>query len=204
MSLGLLGLINNGRQGFNAFQNRQGQPMPGQEAIAQTQAAEQAQASDMINSIVNGQQTSNQFPQQGHANQGYQRNSDPTTFVGPGGVPVDYTPAGYQMDGMVLPERGGVDMNFDPQFGSPFVQPTSFNGGQQQQQQQPNGQMPQQPQDGVLKALPVDDPTGQGSGKFMNLTGSMQDPNAFLRMSQGYTSGGLLGALGMLLTKNQQ
>lgn len=62
-------------------------------------------------------------------------------------------------------------------------------------------------QDQLSQAPPVAPQTGGNS--YFNMTGSAPsspsstqgfDPNMFLRMSEGYNRGGLLGSLGMLLT----
>ena len=92
---------------------------------------------------------------------------------------------------------------------------------QRPQGQAPQGQAPIQPQAqsypaGGGQAMPPAQPYAQGGapaqtgfGDLFNLTGAAPmspsseqgfDPNMFLRMSEGYNRGGLLGALGMLLT----
>lgn len=43
------------------------------------------------------------------------------------------------------------------------------------------------------------DPSGQGS--LLNLIGTIQHPNLLLRLAEGYNRGGLMGALGLGLTR---
>ncbi len=92
----------------------------------------------------------------------------------------------------VLPPMGAIP---DQQPIQPVQQSFQAGGGQQMPQAQPfQGGQPQ---------------AQAGFGDLFNMTGSAPsspgnengfNPNMFLRMSEGYNRGGLLGALGMLLT----
>jgi hypothetical protein len=97
---------------------------------------------------------------------------------------------GQDPTGMVLPDRGSIQ---------PQQQSFQVSGGGQMPQAQPY-QMQPQPQGSVPQ---------NNFSDFFNLTGSAPnspnseqgvDPNMFLRLSEGYNRGGMLGALGMLLT----
>lgn len=71
-------------------------------------------------------------------------------------------------------------------FNQNLLQPISAQGAAPQQQQQPVSEQPT---------------ASEGFSPFSNMfTGSLQNPNGLLRMSEGYNRGGFLGALGMLGT----
>lgn len=102
----------------------------------------------------------------------------------------------------VLPPLGSVEQMVNdtptPQMGGTTESLPMQNPGVQQQQMGASGQgLPQQGQQGAQQ---------QGAQQsdwstMFGLSGSAQEPNALLRMSEGYNRGGLLGALGMLMTK---
>jgi len=103
-----------------------------------------------------------------------------------------YMPGSY--DGNVLPPSGPAPQIPDflaqsQQVGSQGLPP--LDGLGQGQMQQPQGmQQPQQGQQGQ-----------SGFGGLFNMTGTGEDPNIFLRLAEGYNRGGLMGSLGMGLTR---
>jgi hypothetical protein len=107
---------------------------------------------------------------------------------------------GQFYDGGVLPPNGAIP---DRQPIQPVQQ--SYPTGGSQQMPQAQGYQQAQPQ--------MAQPAQTNFSDFFNMTGSAPgspsneqgfDPNVFLRASEGYNRGGLLGALGMILTDYKQ
>lgn len=121
--------------------------------------------------------------------------------------------------GMVLPPKQGLDGYGQPMSDIPGLPPLNglggapqpmgdFNqiptvGGMPQTIQQPMGGMPDQMVGGLQQAQQQQG-GGPNWGNMLNMTGTAQNPNAFTRMGVGYNAGGLMGALGYLLTDLSQ
>ena len=103
----------------------------------------------------------------------------------------------------------GVDMGNT----TPMADPLAFGSGQDPMSfQRPGLQKQPVSQQGAATGIPnpaqpqgnPGQAQGQGQGvdwgKLMNFTGTAQEPNALVRAGVGYNQGGLIGALGYLLT----
>tara|TARA_R110000868_G_scaffold81743_1_gene231161 strand:- start:19333 stop:19899 length:567 start_codon:yes stop_codon:yes gene_type:complete len=151
-------------------------PILGQESMQigqQAQAAQFNMIDDMMKNGAPGSEVGkNNFAQMKPV--GQTQTADFSTPIG-GGSP------------MVLPDNSPMDWNQSQSDGGYVGQQGSQGGDPQQHLAQKQFNQNQQA-------------SGGGAGNMLNLTGTVKEPNAFLRMSQGYTGGGMLGALGMLLT----
>jgi len=174
----------------NAYGVQQGQQQPqwGMEALQQgPQQLQQVQQSAEFGTQGTPPSLAAQLAQNTVEQQGLMPNIEPSFD--------QYISQQPDPMGMVLPQRGEVQPK---QAAALAPQAQSFNAGGGQPM--PMGQPYQQPQGAAPQS---------GFGSFFNMTGTAPsspgseqpfDPNMFLRMSEGYNRGGLLGALGMLLT----
>ncbi len=119
--------------------------------------------------------------------------------------------------GLLPPPAGGNPQN-DPgglMGNGPLIDLPPLGGPapqQQQQQQQEVLPVQSQPMGGTPQSMQPGLQQAQGEGpnwaNMLNMTGTGTNPNAFTRMGVGYNQGGLMGALGYLLTdlseKNNQ
>ena len=181
-----------GQQGGQQQQWGQEAMQQGPQALQQTQQAMEFGTQGMPPSLQ-AQLAQEQGQQQGVMQQQAQPNFDPYVQQGAG---------------MVLPAKGELE-NPQPNaslFSMPMsssAQPPQINvgPGQHTASQRPTGDQ--------MSGAPPIAPHQTGFGDIFNPMGSYDmnpnntqgfDPNMFLRLSQGYNQGGLMGALGMLLT----
>jgi hypothetical protein len=146
--------------------------------------------------------------QQGQTVQSTPWDSRGNVQVGPDGVPID--------DGMVLQPKGAIQ---NSQAGD--MQPTPPQGGfesmpivdAQQTQQMGAGGAPNVGQQFAQQGMGLggggQSQQGGGGGgldwaKLIGGGGNRDNPNALVRMGEGYNSGGLIGALVYLLTDMSQ
>lgn len=121
-------------------------------------------------------------------------------------------PQQQAQSGMVLPPKPsgqefgttGMPPSLDAALAG-MQDPTTMNVNPAQQSMPINGQVQRQPASQGATGVPNPGQAGgmgQGIdwGSLLNPVGTRDAPNALVRMGEGYNSGGLIGALGYLLT----
>ena len=181
-------------QGANSMMGGGGGQIPGQEA-------RNVDMSGLISALGQSQ------PQSGAIGLPMQQSELQNGMVLPSR---EFNPQGTPPSLQGIPEPGRIPMSNPMDWQNPMQGSMPMNGQVQKQQVSQQGGATGIPNSSSsAPPRPIDIATGkpyaapdQGVdwGKLMNFTGTATEPNALVRAGVGYNQGGLIGALGYLLT----